>query len=1425
MPFDVEGALQAGSNEAEVAAFLADKHNFDMGAARRSNVKDNEIVDFLKDRDIPVPVAPAPAEEARPREEIVFPEGLTFPVEDEAAVQRARAEVEAKEAARSKELAAIIEEKGIDSPEGLTAFEEATEKEGLIQPFIDPTEAVGVGIPLGLKAAKTLALKGAPKVATVLTNIASTLTGDVAIGVALEGTIGEDSPASLPVALALGFLSGATLERSIENVLEAAASRAGRVGTLNAAAVKAAAEKIAKGDFSEPDSLELAKAVMSDEVVSGALAKTAFTVKNSPELESNINIVAKRIKRTETEAGLIAARRISGAKNKEEVDRILSSHGTRGITEEEIQAITRPEILEGQKKFREFQTARAEAKAVFTEVLTLSKQLKKGTEVELARVKTEEAAKAARHRLSSDARFTFRSGLDPSQLVDLATVGLNHLERGARGFTKWADRMINDFGPDIRPFLRGIWDDIKTGVISSVEKAVIKPAQKVKDTAVNLLRSDEGFIANPFNKKTDKENIDIQATKLAKNPELLKLKKENNLSDADFDKLTKEVAEDTIRKLKVESYDYSKPATKDTVDKPNEVTTVDKPLDNRFFRGAHELPAADQNRLLDFIGDKPILKLVNRGLPKFYEFFETMVSVPTPVKLHKTMVEAATEAQRLDSLTKRTMLVSNVDYRVRQDPDSKNFIVEEVASDAFNPLRGGPRITPMKDEMQSIRFLRSLAKGRAATIERSMTKLYDDLGKFSTQTNEHIFEYLDGRLDLNGVEEIARPMAKRLRSMLDAIGKELVKRDMITQEAFDSHNGNYVHYMISSKILGKGSKVSIGATGKQDRTTLQSRNKDLTDEQRRTMGWVENAQLAVPRGIGKTLNALVKQDYLQTVADNPAWTWQGGRVRVAGKSFSIGQLKTEIDAMKEAIVGASRKGSGQDVDAMQGRLDELTTALGKVDVLDTPVGYLQMPENKNFGPLSGAYVLKPIKDDITPLINIDLDSMGEFAKAVRTVEIASTSAFKIGKVALNPPTMVRNALSGFIQNNMRGRSLPQVVGDAIEAANHWGKGDKFWREAQAKGLYESNFSTGEVKEILDVLNEIDPSKVSSIWSNFMKVAKFYGKIDDFNKYAIYRQMRKDGADTAEALREAQKWGMDYSLASRSVKQARRHAIPFLTYQYKVAPLVLESLKKRPWVIGKYMTVFPVMAGLAAEGLKDVSLEDWEEAEKNLPEYMLDQLTWTIYPWKDEDGRVGFVNTEYFFPWGSLMGMWKDLTEGDMKGASKNLSLINPVISIAATFTGGREGKPPTDMFTGQPIYGKLDSPSEQWTKVASYIVNFFMPSAFTSRGASGKAVRAFTGESDRWGKEVSTTQAMAAWGGVNINFIDPRQTAASRGARIQELKRNFASMLKQPSVREDKEKVTELRKRLVTQIREIHAEKEQESFALKRVKEIKHIGR
>ena len=260
---------------------------------------------------------------------------------------------------------------------------------------------------------------------------------------------------------------------------------------------------------------------------------------------------------------------------------------------------------------------------------------------------------------------------------------------------------------------------------------------------------------------------------------------------------------------------------------------------------------------------------------------------------------------------------------------------------------------------------------------------------------------------------------------------------------------------------------------------------------------------------------------------------------------------------------------------------------------------------------------------------------GAGAKFVLNVEKQGMALFKVSHVALNFPTAFRNVVSNVIQNNLRGRPLHKIPGDFVNAATSMKNKDIHYIEARKNGLFRTNWSIAEIGELLDEFTKVDRGAWHTFLGSLKNLAKYYGKIDDVAKHTIYVQMRNDGHDIGESILEAQKWGMDYSLASRSIKEARRHIIPFISYQYKVAPLLVESLQRNPLILGKYIALTSLVMPMIVKSMYDIDDEEWKKMRADLPRQLRKNGSPMIVPWQDPDGRWQWVNMEYYFPWGKL----------------------------------------------------------------------------------------------------------------------------------------------------------------------------------------------
>jgi hypothetical protein len=668
--------------------------------------------------------------------------------------------------------------------------------------------------------------------------------------------------------------------------------------------------------------------------------------------------------------------------------------------------------------------------------------------------------------------------------------------------------------------------------------------------------------------------------------------------------------------------------------------------------------------------------------------------------------------------------------------------------------------------------------GDLVRVGKFIDKQFKELIKYPHAIRKDFFMAMDGQIPIDAIPKDLIPVVKRMRRLNDWAGRMAVKRGLISEETFRDMHNTYIHYMYVKHFFPDEAPPSAGI--RMDRGTFK-RRKGLTTEQKQAIEIMEDVAIAFPTGIGKTLADIFKYDYFKDLAENPQITWQPGRVAVdevpvmrsgkpTGKTrpqmMSIGEIQKEIK-MYERM--AAQKEGGLNPTA-QARYQKLKNAELQASELanNAPEGFRQIPVSDAYGPLSGAFVRKPVYNDIVPLVKgLVADPESGWGKTIRAFETATT-AFKIGKVPLNPPTVIRNIISNMIQMNMSGIPLyevPFVVRRGIES---FIKKDKFFRQGERMGLTSTNFTTAELAEISDVFSEIALKKGKGFWplEAAGKLAKYYGRIDDIAKIALFRHaIERRGFAPGLAIVHAQKWGMDYSLVARGVKGGRRTVLPFVSYQYKIAPLIAETLRYRPWVIGKFAAAPVILAKWAAYKYNWTE-DDVSAIRKELAERTRHKGNFVIIPWKDERGDVGFMNLQYYYPFGQWQDFLGDLMRGDLE-AKDAVGFGGWWANIVHAIAEKQKGKPPVDPFSGTNIYSRFDSPQKKVLKTVEWGANLFLPSFVTRHGFRGYAHRAITGQRDQWGRKITPLQAAGRAVGANIGTLNKRQLKVMRKARMK----------------------------------------------------------
>lgn len=765
---------------------------------------------------------------------------------------------------------------------------------------------------------------------------------------------------------------------------------------------------------------------------------------------------------------------------------------------------------------------------------------------------------------------------------------------------------------------------------------------------------------------------------------------------------------------------------------------------------------------------------------------------------------------------------------LKSEKGAIQFPVEEIkrAARRFREFWQPFSTLPQKKELLKARGEAFGKMARADRIVDKTVKLTKDL---PDQAKRDIFETIDmARKDINTLPPEQQAIAKEFITVNNLIGKMLVERNLIGEEAYRNLKGQYIKYAYLKHHLGENVEIPISASGKINTNALKAR-KGLTLEQQKSIGFIEDVSIAQPLGMAQSLSNIVKYDYLEKLAQDPRNVWTPSIINIAdmprkysesiakaqatrlsritgdrhasvkigndwqiknlqtnefvAKKIGIGELNEEVELYKRMYkANPNSPEIKQKLDIYQKYLDQSKAATQNV-----PEDFIQMPTAKSWGPLAGTFIRKEVARDLMSFYGKERGNIQGLTKAIDSlVEIdqMATGLFKIGKVPLNLPTVIRNTVSNPIQLNMSGMNFADIIKNMVRTGEDFINKPPTYTKASRNGLFKTNWSVTEINEVMDQFRNLKGDTFADVVGGIKNLSKYYGRIDDFFKYTKLLDGLDNGLSFDKAIIEAQKWVMDYSLADPSIKWARKHFVPFASYSYKIAPLVAESVVKRPWVIGKYMALPAAMMALAKEIYKDEMTEDdWKALKKTIPEEVTRKQSFLLVPWKIKD-KFYWFDYSYFLPWGNYMNAISGVSGGDIKAPLVQFGIGGtPTLTVLKTFTSAAmRDDPPKDSFSGYPLYNRLDEPIDKALKTSEYFYNLFAPSMVTRYGALGYTLD--IGKEDRYGRVVPAEQAIAKWFGVNLDEADPKLAAIVKKGKINALKDEYLKIMIDPKYSE-----------------------------------------
>ncbi len=342
--------------------------------------------------------------------------------------------------------------------------------------------------------------------------------------------------------------------------------------------------------------------------------------------------------------------------------------------------------------------------------------------------------------------------------------------------------------------------------------------------------------------------------------------------------------------------------------------------------------------------------------------------------------------------------------------------------------------------------------------------------------------------------------------------------------------------------------------------------------------------------------------------------------------------------------------------------------------------YIQIPltkiEGKNiprYGRLAGKYVPASIWKDIAGMQKYqDVSSNALYAQYKKL-----NSLWKVSKTAWNPTVHVNNIFGNVILSDLadvpilpyRGEN-GKIVNPLQEAwtalrknANGTGYKSDVVELAKRMGVMDADFIQQESRKFrFDDMEKIYTTKANdSEWNTSIGLAtniyrkvkknikenKITGTLEDWYRVEdhvfrlnafMYRIRMGDSYENAALF--ARKQFIDYDIDAPAINFLRNTATPFLSFTYRMVPILAETAIMRPTKFAKY----------AALGYGLTNLEGYiggEEAKIEralLPDYEAGNIGDLPFmpkrviriPMKDQNGRPKFVNISRLFPGGDVL---------------------------------------------------------------------------------------------------------------------------------------------------------------------------------------------
>ena len=680
---------------------------------------------------------------------------------------------------------------------------------------------------------------------------------------------------------------------------------------------------------------------------------------------------------------------------------------------------------------------------------------------------------------------------------------------------------------------------------------------------------------------------------------------------------------------------------------------------------------------------------------------------------------------------------------------------------------------------------------------------------------------------LNALDPRAAKASAKAKDIIENVGAELVAKGLMSPKTYLERRRAYLPRLYLKHIIDDPSGKPF--------EFLKPRE-DIPEGTRELLGEIaeQDPAFLVSRSMQRSIRDLELINFFNAISENENWTNPDDEFLVSytdvngdTKKISAFWLKNEavvIRNIAEAEQGLSPEKAARlnaEADRMEAAATQTFKAFAEknqgIDVsqmededivnLGTQYfeGFKRIPKGLKFGMLAGRLIRQEIYDDIIAskvIANVGDTTVVELDKLTKK----AVAVWKTIKVPLNPPTIARNTFSNMILMHLSGipffKVLPRMV-EAIGEIRSYNKGDydnaRHYMALLERGVAQSSFADQELvkmsDDIMDFLCGVDAKDLGlygwlklKAWGKLAtKASNLYQNIEVMGKTAIAIDvMEREGLSADDAFLRAQEYLFDYSDVPALIRKTRTSpiGIPFITFQYKVLPVLMKTAIRNPFRFAPYVGMAYAMPHLmmAAFNIDD---EEYDAIKASVPDYLRGNPGLMPLPYRDDAGRIKFLDTSFLYPWGSFAALGAGAINAS-KAITGNQDYTQGGFSVDdITSTLGLFGGPAwalagavqnIDPFTQRPII----NPHDPWwisnaeerpfydrgklTDAFYWMANQYILPGFlnTDYGAVKKLLDATSGTRKPSGLEGDTVnQALLRMVGLNVINIDPEQIKMS----------------------------------------------------------------